>query len=511
MSVISPNFKLNVDSLDAEHGHSKTNVVVKDCYVSSLTPLTNDDAPCTHKIIGLSSVKIDINRQLKERSFTLKDEVYLQWTPSFHLEVLDLIQECSELLQRVKRKLKVFTRDSPSDTPWSLLNIKAYGDVSIGGLLSNAGQTMAFNTDAITVVMPTKNRMSLKSDVITMLCDKHEILRCEDVDVQMVPAVEGHTFVDREAMGVPFETKQNRAMLFSFSTVKISFPYKYNFADTFNQRFITITKWLRMLHRRRPLGQCDDATVACDMAFKIQSIIMEIGDDPFETKLRNNYELLVDEHIESEKRKQMLNEKIDQLRRKNFLSDAKLDELREALAKKDADIYIQRHKQLYSKPVGLRHKLFTVEATGLHIQTAADLSFTGYDKLVHILTHRLDTYSALPGDVRFQTIWCRQVKGKIGSLVCRLRDFPKPFMDIYKLELSGLLMGAEQEALSRARRTAYVDLGPSLQSIPIERTMPPLKFYHDLKLKVDTWNYTHGACWDPVLSQLSLSFELISR
>ena len=84
-------------------------------------------------------------------------------------------------------------------------------------------------------------------------------------------------------------------------------------------------------------------------------------------------------------------------------------------------------------------------------------------------------------------------------------------MDIDNLIVSGLLMGAEQEATSRAKRVAFVDIGPGMESIPIERTMPSLKFFHDLNLDVKKWHYTHGACWEPVLSQLSLSFELISR
>lgn len=84
-------------------------------------------------------------------------------------------------------------------------------------------------------------------------------------------------------------------------------------------------------------------------------------------------------------------------------------------------------------------------------------------------------------------------------------------MELTSLLLCGKIMGAEQEATPRARRNCYVDLFSDFGPIVVERTMPSHKIYHDLKMRVATWNYTHGATWEPVLAQLSICFESVIK
>lgn len=316
-------------------------------------------------------------------------------------------------------------------------------------------------------------------------------------------------------MNPSLETKRNKAILVSIESLIISFPYLYNFAEAFNEKFITIVKWLRQLHRStpeegQPEGQPLRASLPPDILLKVQSASMEVADDPFEVRLSDNYELLEDEYNESLKRWQMLSEKIEERRRKNILlPSSKLEELHRAFAKQNAKTYIDRHKKLYdSSP--MRTRLFCVKIEGLELEMVCDSSYNTYEKMVNIL-RRIDNESPFPEDLKFNTLWCRRINGTINSGVVSLRDFPHPMTEARDLNFRGTVLGGEQEASSRSKRSCYIDIGPNFEPIHIERSMTTLKIYHDLVIEVANLSYTHGACWEPVLQQLSLSFELIFR
>ncbi|KAI1295879.1 Uncharacterized protein HDE_05272 [Halotydeus destructor] len=506
-SLICGEFKLTITSASFDWSKTRMEFNLSNSRVDSLVPLTYQQKMTNtlHTAMKIKGFRIVLDKKARERSFEMTEEVILRWHPSFHLTVCELIKHIKGHISEFKKSP---SPEAPVNSAFSTLVVRAEGNISIGALLSNCGQTISFNGENFNLILPARKTMSIKSDRICMVCDDRQIINCDDVDILMVTADDGSCIVDRKSMAGSLEMDKNRALLLSFDSVQITFPHGYNFAANFSDKFMTNTKWLRKFHKKSK--QQDYVTVAMDMAIRIKSLSMEIEDDPFEIRLRNNYELLEDEYYESQKRQHVLNERIESLRRQN-IPDSKLQEIRNKLAEKDAEIYMERHKKLYTNLSGFRKNLLTLLADGINLQAAADSSMTGYERLTDIMRHQLDVASPMPEEVRFSTLWCRKVRGTIGRIVCRLRDFPKPFQAIERLRIFGTLMGAEQEASMRARRTGFVDMGQHANSVPLERTMPSLKFYHDMTLKVDAWDYTHGACWEPILAQVSLSFELISR
>lgn len=117
--------------------------------------------------------------------------------------------------------------------------------------------------------------------------------------------------------------------------------------------------------------------------FLYQEISIEICDDPFEIRLRDNYELLEDEYHESEKRWKMLDNKVDELRKTHLhLPATKVDELYRSLAKRNGDIYVKRSRQMYASSP-MRTQLFIVSGRDIEILAMADPSLHGYEKILY--------------------------------------------------------------------------------------------------------------------------------
>jgi hypothetical protein len=93
-------------------------------------------------------------------------------------------------------------------------------------------------------------------------------------------------------------------------------------------------------------------------------------------RLRDNYELKKDEYLESQKRLRVLEERIEELRRKNLMFPTeKVEELLKNLKRKNAEIYLQRAKKLYAGGAHPRTRLLEWELRGLEVRTRY-LTFT---------------------------------------------------------------------------------------------------------------------------------------
>ena len=103
-------------------------------------------------------------------------------------------------------------------------------------------------------------------------------------------------------------------------------------------------KWVRNLRKKRNKVKVNVDETPIDVVIFAKSFSLELPDDQFEVKLRDNFELMEDEFFEAEKRVQVLKHKIDDLRRsKNIvLSNTKVEELYNNLGRKNVEIYVQR-------------------------------------------------------------------------------------------------------------------------------------------------------------------------
>lgn len=141
----------------------------------------------------------------------------------------------------------------------------------------------------------------------------------------------------------------------------------------------------------------------------MKEFLLELSDDPFEVKLRDNYVLLVDEYHESLKRKQLFDHKIQELCSKRLLlPTGTIEELYSNLVKKNSEIYIQRSQKI-NEAGPTRTRLFAWILTDLQIMAMADPSIHGKDNVTNVM-REIDADSPWPEEgLDFVTLWCRAV------------------------------------------------------------------------------------------------------
>lgn len=400
------------------------------------------------------------------------------------------------------------------------LKLSLDGRVSIAVQISD-DQNVCLDTESLDINAHFPGPKTLRSKLLHIHFDEHTIVSCSMASITHYQSPGITCILDRNQSNCNHKLSDgaNSLMSIEMDSFDLKFPYKYNFSDAFNERFMGIVKWLKLYHKSgRPpkVPSVELGPLDFDMSFKINRFNFSMADDPFEMKLRNNYMLLEDEYKEQLKRDQSLQEKLNELKKTNLmLASSIVEDLIKALAKKNSDIYIQRSRQLYASQSKKEAPLFNILIEEADLKILADSSFHQHSDIKQII-RLLNPDAPLPEDTNFTTIFCRIISSNFKSIEIYLRDFPQAMLTIRDFTIKGQLVGTEQTAVPRARRMCQVYTGSSITNnqndllkppVFVERSMTPLKFYHNLQLRCTMASYTHGPCWDPVLAQVSISFE----
>lgn len=446
------------------------------------------------------------NRNL---NLNVNGDCFMQWNLEFHQNIIALISAIKIQISGDKtgKEVQKDSAEVKSKQPLSL-KLDLNGRLSVGAMISES-RTACINTESFEINASFPGPKTVRSKSICMLFDDHNIITCTSATISHFPPPGITCMLDRRqnSCGIKLNDAANSLLCVDIESIKLSFPYKYNFAEAFNENFMGIIKWLKRFHRgslnKRVI---EERPIDFDMSFRINKFLFELEDDPFETRLRNNYMLLEDEYHEQLKRDQTLQDKINELKRTNLmLASSIVDELHRALAKKNSDIYIQRSKQLYSSEIK-RIPLFSVIIEEADLKILADSSFHRHSDIKKIMKN-LDPEGQMCDDLNFTTLFCRIISANLKSAEFNLRDFPMSMVSMKDLTVKGTILGTEQVAVARARRNCQVYIGRNSEPDLVERSMTPLKIYHNVQLRCTTANYTHGPCWEPILQQVSLAFD----
>ncbi|XP_063241781.1 protein hobbit isoform X2 [Bacillus rossius redtenbacheri] len=501
---------LRLDQTSAETGTSGLLLGLEGARLVSVMPTTSHYTCLRSTELGAALAHVRTGRLCRSSSgqvqLSLLDEVQCRWSTNVHLKLLTLLQElhafyCDLGMMQVETHQQT---QRPRQARHSFtLSMKGQVELHIA---TSSKHSLQVTSDEVCLSL-IEDETCVLSSTIRVAIDHADMFLVEGLRVaRLLDCAE----VQQERLSTEgFTLAWNTTWGVTVQSLKACFPYEHSFAQAVQGELVSVYKWLKLVHKKQRAPFTADSPLPPDLLIQVEEFLFEMSDDPLEVRLRDNYELLEDEYQENLKRQKMMDAKIAELRKAHLLLPAaKVEELYASLSRKNAEIYIQRSKQM-SRAAPPRSRLFAWLMTDVRVMVLADPTLHGTDHAVRVLTE-IDADSPWPEEgLEFSTLWCRSVSASCCEWKFQLRDFPQPLLDIGHMHIWGRLVGAEQEAMRRAKRSVVVELGDPWGKTVVERGMTSLKLYHDFNCEIQHYSYAFGPCWEPVIAQCNLGLEKI--
>ena len=487
---------MEVREVEAAGSASSHETSVTDVNIKCVKGEAEDITPMTLPNLKIIKKESDVRMTVSQR-------VKFSWQPSVHI----LAARCASDIKQLAA-IMTTPQPKPPESPGSkqtVFHLNIQEKITVQLNISDHMAKMTFS--ALSAKYSGANSISwMQAPRGRLKIDSSEILSLEDLVLSAVPRSEKLSAERRRMEGAVLES--NKCFLVAIKSFTFTQPYQFNFYQVVLQDIVGVFKWLKMLHKKKTSS--DNSDLPRDILINIQHFKFELADDPFEIKLRDNYVLREDEYLESQKRLQIFGQKIEELRKKNLMfPKEKIEELLSNLSKKNADIFVQRAKELGK--MESRTRLFECNLGRVEVAVLADPSMLGQDNVLgHMMQCDPQSPWPDPSTLSFTTLWCRWVKFEAEFVTFHLRDFPQHLLDIKSMLLWGTLAGAEAEPGKRATRSHFVQIGQGFDDVVIERGMTPLKFFYELACDVENWSMAYGLCWEPAITQFSLALNYLT-
>uniref|UniRef100_A0A3Q2NT77 Bridge-like lipid transfer protein family member 2 n=1 Tax=Fundulus heteroclitus TaxID=8078 RepID=A0A3Q2NT77_FUNHE len=513
VSNVAGAVSLRMDSVGILSSAENARVSLRGTSLSLVKALTENMETCcptsqtVNPVLKLTAVTVWYHVTTHGLQVQCEEEFAVHWTPPDHMVLFQHLTEAQACWRMLRGEKAELGEPAPGGQSRGLSLRVEMGSTRLTAHVSEENY-IQLHTDAFSLSKHAGS-VHVRSPLLVFNFDGNNIVSFTELDVETHDEL---TEMQLHRDAFPFlTTPHNRVWVVACPSLSVEFPYQYDFSNTFDMA-IGVQKWLKSLHLPHGRASSSEQRLPPDLVFKVSQFSFVFLDDVFEIKLRDNYELMKDESKESAKRLQLLDKKVAELRKQHgeLLPARKIEELYSSLEKKHIEIYIQRSRRLYAN-TPMRKSLLTWTVSDLELVALADQSFHGPEKVREQLRD-IDRISPFPRDgLPLVVQWCRAVKFTLGAFLVRIRDYPRYLFEIRDWELSGRLIGTEQDGQARAHRKQTVPLGAPWGDVTVHRNMPPLKFYYDFKSDISLYTIVWGPCWDPAWTLIGHSVDLLTK
>ncbi|XP_069135589.1 protein hobbit-like isoform X1 [Argopecten irradians] len=502
-----------IDSVDIDLNTQTNCVTVEGCKVIYTSQVDKSmvlvsSSQLHNPAIHVQEVRVTHSREQNEMHVRILKILSCEWKTCHHMCLIQGLEDVKEIKARYQA-FQPQVADTPADSypPQQKVKVNVIVEAATSFTLCLSKEHSVTFVLLGFIMTRSEDETLMEIERFTVNCDKHQIFVLEGTMIGTLSKY--HLREGRQSVG-NLKCPTNRAWHVLFNSFEIVFPYKYNFAKCFEE-FVNLWKWWKLAHKVKKKPFTEDSLLPPDLQIKVKRFQVQLSDDPFEVKLGDNYELMKDECYEYFKRKAVMEQKVQNLRRTHgFIPADRVQELFDSLDKKSSDIYLQRSRLLYTT-TPMRTKLFTWLMEDVEILAYADKSFHGKENVVKQMKD-IDNQSPYPEEgLEFVTLWCRYVNFNLSLWKVVMRDYLHPMLEVKDMGLWGRLIGAEQDGSKRAKRKCVVEVEDPWGNMEVERNLPTLKFYHDFNCDVKSWVMAYGACWEPAIAQYNISLDLINK
>ncbi|XP_067866880.1 LOW QUALITY PROTEIN: bridge-like lipid transfer protein family member 2 [Heterodontus francisci] len=440
------------------------------------------------------------------------EDITMHWDPVSHMYLYQHTREMVHLLETLDKALQLSSMSEQTVGGEGRRSLSLEFDLK--SLMVTAHVTARKFTQ-----LRVENFVSSLNAVEGLVQSSQLVLNFDGHDIFLFKGLVGQ--LERERAEFPVQrarrdslrSYRNELWTIRFSSIAVEFPFRYDFSRTFD-KCVDVQKWLKMLHGRAgpEEGQRAADSLPPDLVLHVSHFSFIFLDNVFEVKLRDDYELMKDESKESAKRLQLLDARVTALRKQHgeLLPARKIEELYAALEQTNINMYVQRSQRLYAN-TPMRKALLTWLVSDLEVAAFVDPWVHGTEKVMTEM-HSMDPSSPFPeGDLKLTIQWHRKVKFTAKAFLVRIRDYPRYLFEIRDWNLSGKLIGAEEDGRPQARRKVKISLGEPWGDATIERNMPPLKFYHNFESQISLFTIVWGPCWDPAWTLIGQAVDLLTK
>uniref|UniRef100_A0A1I7UST1 Fmp27_GFWDK domain-containing protein n=1 Tax=Caenorhabditis tropicalis TaxID=1561998 RepID=A0A1I7UST1_9PELO len=460
---------------------------------------SREHGPAVKQFISVDTFEVTIDRQapvIDKISVFTPSELFLAWSPQLHLIFLHAFKSIKKSLKLPSGKPAI--RQVPRKKH-IILNADEFVEVQIELARNHRmfWQGEKFSLERF------ENQMRMTSEMLYILLNEQKIIsvRNPTITVQNQDEVMSQSRVAFANLA----SNVNKVWIWAADKFLFRLPFDFNFAEIFTE-FSNIIKWIKVVHGIQKSEFTEKSPLPSDVRIEFHEVCLELEDDEFENRLKLAAQLKEDEVYESERREQLLEDRLFNLKKTApFLSKEMIENMKNLLIQKNSEIYIERWKmtEISDAP------LFLSKWKGWSMRAFADISLHGTEKCIQLMKS-FDPLSPIP-DQKYSTLWARAVEFDVDEWTVTFKDYPMKYLDIKDLHFFGTLVGAESLSEDgRSLRECTIPLPAPFPTHTVQRNMSPLKFYYDLQCASTEYNCTYGPCWEPCLSMISLVWNSIS-